>query len=353
MTNSFQSGKKFYDICRRAAADVSSGWRATGNAGIGWGRGLESAVGNYHKKTDAGCWTRDAGLGAKFSVGTLRKYVESGRPDMAFSHAMHATRGMIYNEQRAFLQAHPLTPEQIQSAGKIYSQMGQCRKNGKKGFTLIELLVVIAIIGTLAGLILPVLASARDSARRTRCQNNLRQIGQALTMYADNAPNGGRIPPNSSDGQYIGKPTYLLRDGQGPVGLGHCYEKKNGDGSSTLRVYVADPRVLSCGMDASMLEWTGVKKGDYVYAETTPYDEFLERGKDISMMSDNSVRIMVMESANVARGIYNHKKRGTNVLTGSGEVKWFDGEFNSTGADAVESLTKLSKIVFPRNEEQP
>jgi len=54
----------------------------------------------------------------------------------------------------------------------------------RRGFTLIELLVVIAIIAILAAILFPVFAQARESARKTQCLSNLKQIGTAWMMYA-------------------------------------------------------------------------------------------------------------------------------------------------------------------------
>ncbi len=59
------------------------------------------------------------------------------------------------------------------------------RARQSSAFTLIELLIVVAIIATLVALLVPAIQAARESGRRSQCQNNLRQLGIALALHAN------------------------------------------------------------------------------------------------------------------------------------------------------------------------
>jgi prepilin-type N-terminal cleavage/methylation domain-containing protein/prepilin-type processing-associated H-X9-DG protein len=120
-----------------------------------------------------------------------------------------------------------------------------------RAFTLVELLVVIAIIAILAALLLPALNQAKEKGKRTVCQSNLRQLGLALSLYAD------------EHNQYPACFRWIRAGRGAPDPRGSAVSLWNG----LILPYVANnPEVFNCPSFPPYFRWTADPSGlGYLY----------------------------------------------------------------------------------------
>lgn len=142
----------------------------------------------------------------------------------------------------------------------------------RRGFTLVELLVVIAIIGVLVALLLPAVQAARESARRTQCTNNLKQVALSAHNHHDTfgrfpAGSLGTLPTSAATGvdtandQLIGAIASLLP-----------YMEQNAAAAMIQRNLKYDVRQSAWWNDASSMNAARMKTKVLICPSTNPYE---------------------------------------------------------------------------------
>ena len=121
-------------------------------------------------------------------------------------------------------------------------------------FTLIELLVVIAIIAILAAILFPVFARAREQARKTACTSNVKQLGLAWLMYAQD--NDESFPPNNSPAAPNSE--WVLRPGSFPCRPCRPLSTRTGkpyDPRPFAMPYIKNTQIFVCPSDDGAKGW--------------------------------------------------------------------------------------------------
>jgi prepilin-type N-terminal cleavage/methylation domain-containing protein len=174
-----------------------------------------------------------------------------------------------------------------------------------KGFTLIELLVVIAIIAILAAILFPVFARARENARRSSCQSNLKQVGLGIVQYIqdydEKFPITNGAAADGSTGVFVNLQPYLKS-----TQVLQCPSEPNPPSSATLP---GQPGYT-----------------DYGYNRYLGYDttNSVERGLALSALTQSSLTVLAVDSAN-GYGTNWHTGCSANAATCTAALAIFDG----------------------------
>jgi prepilin-type N-terminal cleavage/methylation domain-containing protein/prepilin-type processing-associated H-X9-DG protein len=217
-------------------------------------------------------------------------------------------------------------------------------KQARPGFTLIELLVVIAIIAILAAILFPVFSQAREKARSTSCLSNTRQIGMAITMYADDHDEGYPCTCTSAMmGMMMSDPQDWITDIQPYVKSTAVFRCPSD--SSPLWQNMMTPRTSSYGFNAYFMPVYPPYFGAQMASITRPAECVLVSELSDTWMTDsfepmywgnppkvNDSNMMMMEwdmmnNVPLSTAITRHQG-GANYVFAEGHAKW--QKFDST-----------------------
>lgn len=193
-------------------------------------------------------------------------------------------------------------------------------QSDRRGFTLIELLVVIAIISLLVSILLPSLSRAKELAMRVLCSTNMRSIGTAVYMYAED--HDGALPWHRWNIQY--RNTVYNDTGQEWYTFGLLYQAGTID---TAQIFYCPANTATPPRDWEYFQERWAQE----LPDQSIGTHYAERGYDYSRTDKNMVFKALEDLGNrpyASDGLdrkrrYSHKN-GANVFYGDSSVLWYD-----------------------------